>query len=82
MIYLEETVPTRLLAMLSDVSQRLCEADEDVWLLFADRLEDIPGGDLVIGIDVLAKNGWDLVDWLPKPGLARHMGCAKLRMTR
>ncbi len=28
--------------------------------------------------DEMTTTGWSLVQWLPKPGLARHMGRAKV----
>ena len=73
MIYLDEGVPKGLL--------RICRAVLDKYgahgaLCFADRLEDIPGGDIDIGKRELASLGWTVRDWQPKPGLARHMGSA------
>lgn len=74
MIYLDEGVPEALLKVCSDV---LKETGESGSLVFADRLENIPGGDPDIARRELAKNGWNVTDWLPKPGLARHMGTAE-----
>lgn len=74
MIYLDEGIPQRLLEVCSAVLQTTKEGS----LLFADRLENIPGGDYQLGLQVLAKTGWNLIDWQPKPGLARHMGHAEL----
>lgn len=75
MIYLNETVPTRLLQTCRQVLDQHKETTSGT-LLFADRLENIPGGDENIAKQELQKLGWQLVDWEPKPGLARHMGCA------
>jgi len=74
MIYLDEGVPEALLKVCSDA---LKATGENGSLVFADRLENISGGDPDIGRRELAKNGWNVTDWLPKPGLARHMGCAE-----
>ena len=74
MIYLDEGVPQSLLEACSAVLQTTKEGS----LLFADRLENIPGGDYQLGLQELAKTGWNLMDWQPKPGLARHMGRAEL----
>jgi len=74
MIYLDEHVPRRLLEICSAVLKNSKEGS----LVFADRLDNIPGGDYAIGISELAETGWNIVDWQPKPGLARHMGRAKL----
>jgi O-methyltransferase involved in polyketide biosynthesis len=74
MIYLDEGVPEALLNMLSRVLNKTGKRGS---LVFADRLENIPGGDFDIARRELAKNGWTITDWLPKPGLARHMGCAE-----
>jgi hypothetical protein len=75
MIYLEKGVPAGLLELTSRV---LRTSGKTGSLVFADRLENIPGGDLEIGREELARNGWEVTEWLPKPGLARHMGCAHL----
>ena len=74
MIYLDAGVPEALLKATSDALKRTGESGS---LVFADRLENIPGGDPDIGRQELAKNGWNVTDWLPKPGLARHMGRAE-----
>lgn len=75
MIYLDEGIPSKLLEVCSSV---LKENGLDGSLCFADRLENSPGGDKDLGRAELARNGWELVDWSPKPGLARHMGSARL----
>ena len=77
MIYLKEDVPDALLG----VCRRALETTGQTGsLCFADRLENIPGGDVDIGRQVLARHGWNITDWQPKPGLARHMGCAEQMM--
>ena len=75
MIYLDDGVPSSLLGICSDV---LNKHDLGGSLCFADRLENIPEGNLEDAIVELNRNGWDLVEWLPKPGLARHQGSARL----
>ena len=75
MIYLDEDVPSSLLNITSKV---LRENNLNGSLCFADRLENVPGGDYELGVQELKTNGWDLKDWSPKPGLARHMGSASL----
>ena len=76
MIYLNEGVPSSLLNLTSTV---LKENGVSGSLCFADRLENIPGGDEVLGRIEMGKNGWILNQWCPKPGLARHMGSADLK---
>jgi O-methyltransferase involved in polyketide biosynthesis len=75
MIYLNEGVPHSLI----EICRRALgdDAIPNGSLVFADRLERIPGGDLAIGTKVLAEANWRVVDWQPKPGLARHMGTAE-----
>lgn len=75
MIYLDDNVPSSLLDITSTL---LCENKLEGSLCFADRLENVPGGDLDMGVKELEANGWKLKDWSPKPGLARHMGSASL----
>ena len=79
LIYLNEDVPRTLLRICGDVlrdSTVGSEGDNSGALVFADRLERIPGGDADIGNRELANLGWKVVSWQPKPGLARHMGYA------
>lgn len=76
MIYLNPMVPSSLLNVTSHV---LNAKQMQGSLCFADRLENIPGGDLEPAIIELERNGWTLIDWEPKPGLARHMGYASLK---
>lgn len=74
MIYLNESVPRSLLEVCSDVLQTSGQRGS---LCFADRLENVPGGEYTSACKAMRDAGWDLVEWLPKPGLARHMGRAK-----
>mmetsp|Transcript_35583 Transcript_35583/g.77997 ORF Transcript_35583/g.77997 Transcript_35583/m.77997 type:complete len:83 (-) Transcript_35583:1046-1294(-) len=78
MIYLDEGIPSALLRICSNV---LDSKDLSGSLCFADRLENIPEGYLSDAITELTSNGWELNEWLPKPGLARHMGQASLLST-
>ena len=92
MIYLDEGIPHSLLRICSDVllnngnMTQLTIGDGGVsssssnYLCFADRLENIPGGDITAAHVEMDSTGWELLDWLPKPGLARHMGVARLRI--
>eukprot|EP00529_Nitzschia_sp_RCC80_P042819 CAMPEP_0113515244 /NCGR_PEP_ID=MMETSP0014_2-20120614/40837_1 /TAXON_ID=2857 /ORGANISM="Nitzschia sp." /LENGTH=327 /DNA_ID=CAMNT_0000411791 /DNA_START=386 /DNA_END=1366 /DNA_ORIENTATION=+ /assembly_acc=CAM_ASM_000159 len=75
MIYLDEGIPSALLNVTSSV---LRDAQRNGALCLADRLENVPGGDPDAGDIELEGNGWDIVDWSPKPGLARHMLSARL----
>jgi Leucine carboxyl methyltransferase len=74
MIYLDEGVPRALLQLCGEVLKSTASRGS---LCFADRLENVPGGDQEIALQELASTGWNLVEWLPKPGLARHMGRAE-----
>ena len=48
-------------------------------LCFADRLANVPSHARADGLLELERAGnWSLLDWTPKPGLARHMGIARL----
>mmetsp|Transcript_47 Transcript_47/g.89 ORF Transcript_47/g.89 Transcript_47/m.89 type:complete len:394 (+) Transcript_47:1662-2843(+) len=75
MIYLDENIPSTLLNITSSA---LKGNSLDGSLCFADRLENVPGGDRALGELELQRNGWLIKDWCPKPGLARHMGSARL----
>lgn len=76
MIYLEKGVPSTLLNITSDVLVK--NGCKEGSLCFADRLENVPGGDYTLGKQELEINGWHVKDWCPKPGLARHMGWCEL----
>ena len=89
MIYLNEGVPHQLLELCSDVlnnhsSTNFTSSDStnnsihQTYLCFADRLDNIPGGDEEMARIEMESTGWKLEDWLSKPGLARHMGVASL----
>lgn len=83
MIYLDQGIPHSLLKLCSDALRNTNNATENNpsartsgYLCFADRLENIPGGDEEKARIEMKETGWELVDWLSKPGLARHMGVA------
>ena len=78
MIYLDEGVPHALLDICSGILNKR-KSQSSSYLCFADRLENIPGGDEGAANLEMKSTGWKLIDWLPKPGLARHMGVARLR---
>ena len=78
MIYLDEGIPHSLLSLCSEILNKR-KIQSSSYLCFADRLENIPGGDEDAANIEMSSTGWELIDWLPKPGLARHMGVACLR---
>ena len=75
LIYLDD--PNGLLKVCADVMKASRAGGAS--LCIADRLANVPGGDQDAGRTELSKAGWDLVEWRPKPGLARHMGLARLK---
>lgn len=87
MIYLDEGIPHALLQLCSEVLLKTANLSSSAtpssegYLCFADRLENIPGGDSDAASIEMNSTGWELIDWLPKPGLARHMGIARLRQS-
>jgi hypothetical protein len=77
LIYLDPTIPGKLLKLCADTvttGGRTGTAS----LCMADRLENSPGGEELAGREELARSSWELMDWCPKPGLARHMAVARL----
>jgi hypothetical protein len=72
LMYLDEGVPSKVLAVCRSVLGR----KGTVSFCFADRLEGVPQEDEDAGRQFLSQAGWKLVDWLPKPGRACHMGIA------
>lgn len=94
MIYLDEGRPHALLELCSDVLRKCSSNNNSGsgnssssattttralgYLCFSDRLENIPGGDEEAAQLEMECTGWELVDFLSKPGLARHMGVARV----
>lgn len=81
-IYLDDGIPHALLKICSEVlvaAHLTSLTPSEGYLCFADRLENIPGGDSAAARAEMESTGWELMDWLPKPGLARHMGIARLK---
>lgn len=79
LIYLDIQSARRLLRTTLDVAADY-EFDR-VSLCFADRLPGMSRGVEQADVRrVLAETGWtELIDYIPKPGLARHMGIARRR---
>ncbi|CAJ1953053.1 unnamed protein product [Cylindrotheca closterium] len=77
LIYLNEGIPSSLLTVCSKQSQ---ERDLSASLVFADLFRALPS--LEVGeVEAFFKSmGWSLdrSSWCPKPGLARHMGVARV----
>ena len=89
MIYLNEGIPHSLLELCSGILNKANSTPTSsspsttaAYLCFADRLENIPGGDIDAAHIEMNRTGWKLIDWLPKPGLARHQGVAHLAVER
>ena len=88
MIYLDKGIPHALLELCSDVLRKSDKSDTVLsssttpqvlgYLCFADRLENIPGGDKDAANIEMELTGWELIDFLSKPGLARHMGVSRV----
>ena len=93
LIYLNQTIPTQLLQLCASTVKKSSmvgteqdkewtssSAEATASLCFADLLENMTGrgNDVDFAGQQLAGMGWDLIDWCPKPGLARHMGVARL----
>lgn len=67
LIYLDEGVPLRIL----ETCRRIIPASS---FCFADLICEVQAGNRSQAEEILRDTGWTLTDWLPKPGLARHMG--------
>ena len=66
-IYLNAGVPMECLATCREVMPRSS-------FCFADLFRQVNKGNRSEAETEFQQLGWNLVDWLPKPGLARHMG--------
>jgi len=81
LIYLDDNVPRSLLNSCSDIlrSERVSGS-----LVFADLFRELANFDVGIAGDFYQSMGWDLLydSWCVKPGLARHMGIARVEKWR
>jgi hypothetical protein len=72
LMYLDKGVPAELLRLCGDIF------GTNSSFVFADRFEEIrTTTEEEAGRQWLQDVGWELVDWLPKPGATRHMGIAR-----
>jgi O-methyltransferase involved in polyketide biosynthesis len=88
LIYLNQGVPSRLLRLFGDLAKQKAASSSSIAsssssssvasFCFADRLENVPGGDIMAARNELSQAGMELLDWCPKPGLARHMGVTRI----
>ena len=76
MIYLDEQVPSRLLTMLSFLLRKQGESGA---ICFADTLGNVNSNKKDDARLELEGCGWELQDWLPKPGRTAHLGWASLK---
>ena len=72
LMYLPEGVPCRL---LQACRRALDETRQQGSIVFSDELENIPNDDIQTARREVAKYGWNVVEWQPKGGRTRHMGC-------
>jgi O-methyltransferase involved in polyketide biosynthesis len=79
LIYLADDIRSQLLSTLSEA---LNERQVNGALCFADTLANVAGGNEEEVKQELKQNGWDLQDWIPKPGKTRHLGWATLASQR
>lgn len=75
-IYVDRDVPEQMLRIVRQLAQTV---DVSASFCFADLLYKVDKGDRYDAERYFDDCGWELVDWTPKPGLARHMGVARLR---
>ncbi len=77
LIYLNEGVPTTLLSSCSSILKQNKFSGS---LIFADLIRGLESSDVDRADHHLAAQGWDLErsSWCVKPGLARHMGLARV----
>ena len=77
MIYLPPTAAATLLQLC--VQEAAAAGATRTSVCFADRLPNIDGCDMSSARAALRAGGLELdkATWLPKPGLARHMGVAR-----
>ena len=80
LVYLNDGVASQLLRILSDLLKKHATASRESNLgcvCFADVLSNVDEDQNEESArKELAQNGWELQDWLPKPGKTRHMGWA------
>lgn len=75
LIYLDKGVPSKVLNVLS---QALRQHGQSGALCFADTLSNVEASLEGEAREELVRNGWDLQDWITKPGRTKHLGLAAL----
>jgi O-methyltransferase involved in polyketide biosynthesis len=77
LIYLDEGVPSKLLSFCSSYLKR---EELSGSLVFADLFRGLPSSEINDARDRFGSDGWELLEssWCVKPGLARHMGVARV----
>jgi hypothetical protein len=75
LMYLNDGISHELRLLCNHILQ---ENQKEGYLCLADRLETVTDNDVDSVRSVLAATNWQLVDFLAKPGAARHMASARL----
>jgi O-methyltransferase involved in polyketide biosynthesis len=75
LLFLNKGKPTELLKLCRDFSK---QANNTASFCFADYLETVTDCNEDMARYMLNQAGWELQDWCPKPGRAKHMGIATL----
>ena len=61
-LYLKEGVPSKILRIMKEATME-GGSESTASFCFADRLENVPGGDIDAARKELSQNGWDLIVW-------------------
>ncbi|CAB9529116.1 expressed unknown protein [Seminavis robusta] len=76
LIYLDKGIPSQLFATISSALRNNNQLGGA--LCFADTLSNVEDGNEAQAKEELKQNGWDLQDWITKPGRTKHLGWALL----
>ena len=84
LVYLDEGIPSKILTVLSEILRGRSGPSSGsgvattAAICFADTLENIKSNQESEAREELKKYGWDLQDWITKPGKTNHLGWATL----
>ena len=80
LVYLDEGIPSRILSMLSQMLRTTSGPSSlgTAAICFADTLENVKSNQENEAKETLKQCGWELQDWITKPGKTNHLGWATL----
>ena len=78
LVHLDEGIPSKILTILGDLLRRSGQSDTVAAICFADALENVKSNQESQAREELQQCGWELQDWITKPGKTNDLRFATL----